>query len=98
MNKTLPIAATIIALAAFAAEANPSVSVGAAYRGGMKIQAKGDGSHAAGTTYSSSRTSGEASNGKNSNSASLSFGYTGGERACAASGGLTANALERDHP
>lgn len=57
------------------------VDVGAAFRGGMKLNAKGAGSRAAGTVSSSSSSSGSASvGGKNSQTANLSFGYTGGDR------------------
>lgn len=80
MNKALPIAATIIIIAAFTGEASPSIGLGATYRGGMKLKVKGGGSHAAGTSYSTSKSVGEESNGSDGQSSKLSFGYTGGER------------------
>ena len=62
-------------------DASFRVSVGASFRGGMKLSAKGAGSRSAGTVSSSSTSSGSASaGGKNSESADLSFGYTGGDR------------------
>lgn len=95
MKTTLRYATAVFLLGstgAFAEDANDNVlqsagagsfrvSVGASFRGGMKLSAKGAGSRAAGTVSSSSSSSGSAfTGGKDSESASLSFGYTGGER------------------
>lgn len=61
-------------------DASVRVRIGASYRGGMKLNAKGAGSRASGATGSSSKSSGSDAAGKDSESASLSFGYNGGDR------------------
>lgn len=64
------------------ADAPSSVRIraGASFRGGMKLNARGAGSRAAGAVGTSSRSSGTAATGTDSSSADLSFGYTGGDR------------------
>ena len=68
------------ASAVIASEDGLSFDIGATYRGGMSLKVKGSGSHASGTAYSTSRTSGKEVSGKDSESASFTFGYTGGDR------------------
>lgn len=90
MNKltTSALAAIILAAGMVSAEEADTaeqgalrVRAGAAYRGGMKVKAKGGGSYAAGFSKSSTSTSGNgATGGANSENSSLTFGYTGGDR------------------
>ncbi len=90
MNKltTSALAAIILAAGMVSAEEAGTaerdalrVRAGAAYRGGMKVKAKGGGSHAAGIRKSETRTSGhDASIGADSENSSLTFGYTDGDR------------------
>ncbi len=90
MNKltTSALAAIILAAGMVSAEEADTaegstlrVRAGAAYRGGMKVRAKGGGSYAAGIKKSSTKTSGnDAANGADFESSSLTFGYTGGDR------------------
>lgn len=63
-----------------APEAAWRAHVGVSYRGGMKLEAKGAGSRAAGAAASSSSAKGTPASGQDSESASLSFGYNGGDR------------------
>ena len=93
MKTTLPFASLVLAAGiAGAADVDaiglspvesPSlrVNAGVSFRGGMKLEVRGAGSRATGTTGSSVKSTGSArSVGSDSESSNLSFGYTGGDR------------------
>ena len=94
MKRTIHLAATALCLGTAATLADDiqavelekpdsdfiRIRVGATYRDGMKSKVKGGVSHTASLAASSSKASGSVGSAKDSESASLTFGYTGGDR------------------